>query len=320
MKKQLNKFRQIARNIKKKLMQLNAYDFPSTGDGWKKYSNNPVLGGASSDIYFDPFVRYVSPYYLMCVSNRTANSIEFYYSSDGVTWGDRQVVLSGIPTSSWEQSVNRACFLKKDDVWYLWYTGQNEKNSSIGLAISYDGEKFERITLNPLIVAEYEFEKESVMNPCVLWNEDSQVFQMWYAAGENYEPDMICYAESSDGSHWKKQLTPVKYANKCKKYEQFKIGACDVVKSEDIYYMVYIAYQNVHVARICLATSKDGIEWIENVENPILGPEHGKWDSHSLYKPTICFSHSTGDLLLWYNGRTDKRECIGMAYKGGVEL
>ena len=35
------------------------------------------------------------------------------------------------------------------------------------------------------------------MNPFVMY-EDGK-FKMWYAAGETYEPNVICYAESDDG-------------------------------------------------------------------------------------------------------------------------
>lgn len=315
MKNKLNVIRQIVRDTKKRLIQLKAYDFPDVNGGWKKYINNPVLGGISPEVYFDPFVRYIYQNYLMCVSNRISNSIEFYCSPDGIVWNDKVEVLSGISTSYWEKRVNRACFLKKDDIWYLWYTGQSDNKSCIGLAISNDGRKFERISTNPIIIAEYDFENKSVMNPCVLWDNDMKKFKMWYAAGDDYEPDVICYAESFDGINWDKKISPVKSADKYKKYEQFKIGACDVIKLGECYYMAYIAYQNVHVARICIATSQDGITWIENEDNPILGPERGEWDSHSVYKPTICLAADTGDLLLWYNGRTNKKECIGLAYK-----
>lgn len=79
---------------------------------------------------------------------------------------------------------------------------------------------------------------------------------MWYAAGEGYEPDVICYAESKDGKHWVKRTKPIKCADPEIAYEKSKVGACDVIRSSDNkYVMAYIAYQNVNVSRICLAYS-----------------------------------------------------------------
>lgn len=128
----------------------------------------------------------------------------------------------------------------------------------------YRWEKYDRYEINPVIKPELEFEKKSVMNPCVMYDEHSNMFKMWYAAGESYEPDVIAYAESTDGIHWKKNPMPVMSSNAEFLYQKAKVGACDVVRMKDGQYcMVYIAYQNINVARICLAYSNDGISnWI----------------------------------------------------------
>ena len=141
------------------------------------------------------------------------------------------------------------------------------------------------------------------------------MFKMWYAAGESYEPDVIAYAESTDGIHWKKNPIPVMSSNADFLYQKAKVGACDVVRMKNgRYCMAYIAYQNINVARICLAYSDDGISnWIYSKSNPILSPERGKWDSHAVYKPSIVLDEENNKFLLWYNGRTNHCEQIGMA-------
>ena len=305
----------IEKKITRTINQKHAYDFDGTGIGWNKFENNPVLSDEHGGSLFDPFVRRINGKYMMGVSNRRTKSVELYESIEGTLWKKIGVAITGIPTSEWEKDVNRACFLHRNSRWYLWYTGQSEGKSYIGLATSADGRKYDRYEINPVIKPELEFEKKSVMNPCVMYDDCSNMFKMWYAAGESYEPDVIAYAESIDGIHWKKNPIPVMSSNADFLYQKAKVGACDVVRMKDgRYCMAYIAYQNINVARICLAYSDDGISnWIYSKSNPILSPERGKWDSHAVYKPSIVLDEENNKFLLWYNGRTNHCEQIGMA-------
>lgn len=296
--------------------QKKAYDYQETSGGWRKYKCNPVLGNENTGSMFDPFVRLVDGEYFMCVSKRKNHTLMMYTSLDGITWENECEILRGKQGSSWETSVNRGCFAIKDKKWYLWYTGQHNGNSRIGLAVSEDGKKYNRLSENPILIPELEHEGDAVMNPCVIWDKERQRFRMWYAAGENYEPDVICYAESIDGILWTKYPHPILTSDVSNAYQKFKVGACDVVKvSSEQFLMAYIAYQNIDVARICLAYSKDGItNWQPIVENPVIAPGQNKWDGHSVYKPSLCINQERHCAMLWYNGRFKKNEFIGMAF------
>lgn len=308
-------FKRIGRVTKKVINQICTYDYPEENGGWKKYVANPVLGDENTGSMFDPFVRNVEGQYVMCVSRRITHTIEFYHSFDGVHWIDPITVLSGVENSTWETEVNRGTFVIKDGQWYLWYTGQHEGKSSIGLAISDDGKTFTRYNNTPVLTPELQFEGVAVMNPCVLWNEKQQIYQMWYAAGENYEPDVLCYAESRDGINWVKNKKPILTADKQIKYQKAKVGACDILRlSDGQYCMAYIAYENTNVARIALAYSEDGISsWKIKTDNPILAPGKGKWDNNAVYKPTLCLDQQKENILIWYNGRKNHCERIGLA-------
>lgn len=307
----------VQKSLQRRINQLRAYDYPEESAGWHKYEHNPILGDDQTGSIFDPFVRKVDQEYVMCLSCRVNHSIMMFYSEDGFHWDWESgiEILKGVADSDWESRVNRACFLRKDNIWHLWYTGQNEGKSKIGYAVSDDGVHYVRKSFHPVLTPEYSFEGENVMNPCVLWDTDKACFRMWYAAGENYEPDVICYAESDDGIKWRKKTQPILYADKNKTYQRNKVGACDVVRSaQSGYIMAYIAYQNVNVARICLAHSDDGISgWKEYQDEPIIAPGRAKWDSHAVYKPTLCVDIENGRTFLWYNGRTEHRERIGAA-------
>ena len=314
----------IRRYLKKKMRRHNNQkhiaDYPECSGGWEKYENNPILGDNKTGTMFDPFVRWMNERYTMCVSRRRDNTLMLYTSDNGIDWTDGKVILKGIADSSWETEVNRGCFVILNKKWYLWYTGQHRQQSRIGLAISEDGVHFHRKSDIPVLEPEYEFEGSAVMNPCVLWDEERQKFRMWYAAGENYEPDVICYAESHDGIRWEKHPKPILTKDEGVKYQQYKVGACDIIKRKDgSYLMAYIAYQNLDVARIAMAVSSDGTnDWRDLSDLPILSPGKGKWDCNSVYKPTLCITDDS--VLLWYNGRGKHSESIGFAYKKRLDI
>jgi len=195
----------------------------------------------------------------------------------------------------------------------MWYTGQAEGRSYIGVAQSQDGIHFERFRKDYILAPEADFEKESVMNPFVLY--ENGKFRMWYAAGETYEPNVICYAESDDGVHFVKHAdNPIFTCAPENPYEQNRIGACDILKDEDGYLMFYIGYRDIHTACICAARSKDGItNWVRVPQNPILLATPGSWDQDSCYKPTVVRDED-GTYRLWYNGRAGEKEYIGYAF------
>lgn len=137
---------------------------------------------------------------------------------------------------------------------------------------------------------------------------------MWYAAGENYEPDVLFYAESIDGENWTKIEQPVLSKLESHPWECAKIGGCDVKLREDgSYEMYYIGYQNVDVARICYATSTDGIAWNRSDNNLLIAPSKGRFDSDACYKPAVI--ETGGVVYMWYNGRHNYDEYIGLAKK-----
>ena len=242
---------------------------------------------------------------------------ELYCSADGIHWDEPQITLE-MDTSTGENNLNRNCVIPdpKGEGYLMWYSSQYWEGahgkSWIGIARSDDGIHFERFYKDPVLVPEMEFEKESVMNPFVMY--ENGKFRMWYAAGETYEPNAICYAESDDGIHWEKYAgNPMFCCEPENEYEQNRIGAVQILKEEGGYLMFYIGYRDIHTACICAARSKDGITgWHRVPENPLVTPTPGTWDEHSCYKPGVIRADD-GTYHIWYNGRRDGDEFIGYA-------
>lgn len=292
--------------------QQHRYDYPAENNGWKKFGERPVYGDSSMGTIFDPQVLKHEDILLMSVSERKTGNIILLQSNDAIHW-QKECTLLAPREHSWESTVNRSCLRYVNGMWHLWYTGQQNNRSAIGHLVAKSYRYFNRPENNdPVLVPTMPSEGKAVMNPCVLWNEQLKKYQMWYAAGESYEPDRLYYAESVDGDVWRKRSDAILEADPIHQWECKKVGGCDVIRRQDgLYEMYYIGYQNVDVARICHATSVDGIRWSRTDDNLCLSPTSNAWDSDAVYKPS-CLMYK-GKKYLWYNGRSGNQEYIGLA-------
>lgn len=292
---------------------------------WVKYSGNPVLGGRLG-VCFDVCVLLEDGEYRMYFSWRDKGSIALARSRDGYSFDEPEVVLSPRPTAAgYEDDVNRPVVLRRGGRYYMWYTGQYKPGQADGTshifcAVSDDGVHFERAAETPVLSPEAEWEKSAVMSPHVLFDEASQLYKMWYSAGEQYEPNAIGYAVSDDGLQWQKQPeNPVFTAGEAGAWDSYKVAGCQVIRTGDIYTMLYIGYPNDHDAKIGMAYSRDGVTgWERAGEGPIITPDAGAWDSEACYKPYAVFDGRKW--RLYYNGRTGGVEQIGLAERTGADL
>jgi len=290
-----------------------------TSAGWVKYEKNPVLGGQYGTC-FDIAVLREGEGYRMWVSWRPKKSIALVESKGGLSWSAPQIVLPPAPTF-WEEDINRPAVLKRDGGYHMWYTGQAKgKNSWIGYATSPDGKTWQRMSEKPVLSFDKPWEKVAVMCPHVLWDADVQLYRMWYSGGEQYEPNAIGYASSPDGLTWTKhEGNPVFAANKTIPWEQDRVAGCQVEKRGDWHIIFYIGYRDIDHAQIGIARSRDGLSnWQRHPENPIVRSGTGKWDDDACYKPYAIFAGKKW--LLWYNGRRQSLEQIGVVIHEGEDL
>lgn len=214
-----------------------------------KYANNPVFGGKETGTTFDAYVSKQDKMLRMDFSYREKRSCAVVFGTDGINWSEPIITLSPNPESGWENDINRNCVLYVDGVYKMWYTGQANGHSRIGCAESDDGLNFVRKQSEPVIDLEYPWEGESVMNPCVIY--ENGLYRMWYSAGETYEPNVIAYAESSNGIAWKKYHgNPIFMCEKKNFFEQDRIGGCNVIKADGGYIMFYIGLAECNVRNL----------------------------------------------------------------------
>lgn len=286
--------------------------------GWEKYENNPVLGGELGTC-FDVSILRENGIFRMWFSWRPRKSIALVKSIDGIHWNEPVIVLGPNPETDWEENINRPAVLKRAGIYYMWYTGQARGQSWIGHATSTDGKNWTRMSSEPVLSPEAEWEKVALMCPHVIWDENAQIYRMWYSGGEQYEPDAIGYATSPNGFQWTKMAEPIFRADPQNTWEQHKVTACQVVQHGDWHYMFYIGFRNIDHAQIGIARSIDGIGgWERHPDNPIIRIDENQWDHDACYKPfAIC---DDGRWLLWYNGRRGGLEQIGLAIHEGEDL
>lgn len=276
---------------------------------------NPIYGGPSTGTLFDVLVTRDGGRYRMDFSWRPKKALAVAFSDDGVHWSEPEITLPCDPTNGWEDNCNRNCVIKVGDEWKMWYTGQARGYSFIGGAVSRDGVHFERVSREPMIIPERQFEGMSVMNPCVLY--ENGVYRMWYAAGETYEPNVLALATSTDGINWTKdRINPIFVKDESNEYERDRVGGCQVLRTELGYLMFYIGYRDINTACVCAALSPDGrTGWKRCKLNPLVSPTDGEWDADSCYKPSALYDN--GSWRIWYNGRKKYDEYIGEASMKG---
>ena len=294
----------------------------AASNGWVKYAGNPVMGSPELGTCFDlNVVPWGKAKFNNYFSWRAQKCIALSRSEDGIRWTEPVKCLEPDETSGWEDRINRATVWFKDGVYHMWYTGQARGYSKIGYATSRDGVRFTRVSRMPVLIPERPHEGFSVMNPYVRWDDARGVWRMWYASGETYEPNVLCHAESKDGIVWEKSpLNPIFV--KGSGWEKDRVGGCEVHPLPDgRWAMFYIGYSDIHTARIGCAVSPDGItQWKRLAANPLVEPTPGAWDAAAVYKPSVVRDAENDRWLLWYNGRTETREYIGLVEHKGLDL
>lgn len=281
-------------------------------NGFIKKESAIDLYNPNNSTYFDPSVVFLEDLgiFRMYISDRANKRIISFDSIDGVEWTNFSINLENDPSIEWEQNLNRASVIKIKSKYYMYYTGQAEGKSYIGVAVSDDALHFKKMFNDPIISPELEWENLSVMNPYVMYNSALGKYVMYYAAGETSEPNVIAYAISDDGISFIKKGVIVEHRSQ-EYVDCDRVGGCEVYYINRQFLMLYIGYSEISVGRVCYATSKDGIKWNRLKDNVLISPSQGGFDENACYKPTLL--QYNGSNKIFYNGRRYSLELIGMA-------
>jgi len=205
------------------------YAISADGIDWQKYGGNPVVDlgkpgewddfyvGGPSVIFHKESGIYEMWYY---GSDGRDQRVGYAISTDGVNWekyGGNPVLDTG---ESWEWDghlVSYPTVIFHDNLYRMWYQGNNYTQLEIGYATSTNGIDWQKYSGNPVLRLgnSGKWDNAHIMAPTVI--HDGISYKMWYSGEDGCSPKIdesrvfprIGYATSTDGIVWKKQASPV---------------------------------------------------------------------------------------------------------------
>ena len=213
-----------------------------------------------------------------------------------------------------------SCFVKHNNVEYLYYTGWKKEvitpfSFFIGLAISTDGGKtFQRYSKAPVLGRTYH-DPYLTASPWVII--ENKIWKMWYVSCTGWERITkktllkhfyhIKYAESLDGINWKMDGTVCIDFQK----EEYAIARPVVYKENNKYKMWYCYRGGKQTYRVGYAESLNGIKWKRKDKEIGIDVSKSGWDSEMICYPYV-FKHEDKTYML-YNGNSYGETGIGLA-------
>ena len=228
-----------------------------------------------------------------------------------------QAVLSpGVLGAFDDAGVTPASLVRTPQGIFLYYTGWSLGVTvpfylQAGLAVSRDGEHFERMTHAPLL-DRTTVDPFLTASPWVL--HDGAMWRMWYVSGTGWEVVAgaprhryhVRYAESSDGLTWSRTgVVCLDYATP----EEYAFGRPCVLFENGRFRMWFSVRGDRY--RLGYAESDDGRVWIRDDELAGLDVSAGSWDSEMITYPVVF--RRRGRLHMLYNGSGYGRTGFGLA-------
>lgn len=220
-----------------------------------------------------------------------------------------------------DSGVNPSCLIHAHENTYLYYVGWQRTERVpymlfTGLAISYDqGLTFNKFSRVPILDRTND-EPFSRATLCVL--AENETFKAWYFSCVKWTEEkdrisynnVIKYAESSDGIHWRCNdhicIAP-------EDDQDYSTSRPWVIKDGDLYKMWYSirSRSNKWEYRIGYAESIDGLNWTKKDDEVGIAPSETGWDSQMICFP--CVVDYRGDRYMFYSGNRFGMGGIGYA-------
>ena len=295
---------------------------------WYKYPGNPVLNGMSDEwdnTIMPQAVIFENDQYCLWYKGWKSGIVGFGYatSRDGVHWkkyegNPLEFKCEGV---SWDTVIYSFDILKKDSLYYMWYTGRSKKDNTgwIGFAWSADGlswTKHQEPVLKPS--KDDEWDAWGLDGAQVLF--DGVRYHMWYNGNAAGIPVIgrAGYATSNDGIYWKKHPSnPVLDVGEPGSWEDHT-AMVEAVEFNGTYFEMWYYGWNLVQHEIGYASSYDGVNWKKSSENPVVrAGEVGSWDSWLTTYPAILLRDSV--CRMWYYGHDNAQGSCGYATTSAQE-
>lgn len=224
-----------------------------------------------------------------------------------------------------EHGVYPSSIVQNEGRYYLytscWNRGERSplNYNSIGLALSDDGETFQRYSPAP-ILQRSEYDPCFVAMPMV--RREAGGWRMWYSSGYRWEQNNgalkayynIRCADSSNGLIWKPTGTlAIDHADS----RETSIARAWVIRDECGYRAWYGYTRGGGLYRIGYATSVDGNTWQRQDQRAGIETSETGWDSEMMAHPAVV--QHDGRWFMFYNGNGFARDGIGLAVADALD-
>jgi len=285
---------------------------------WIRYENNPIIdvgsagtwdsraSGPTSVIYHNGMYKA----WLFGVDDTDTGKIGYATSTNGIEWikyENNPVLVPGIQGEWDDSNADHACVLIIDNVYKMWYMGEDENSARIGYATSSDGINWDKYAGNPVLDlgSPGSWDENEVMHPCVVF--DGNIYHMWYN-GYGQDVQRTGYATSEDGVNWTKHAgNPALTLGDPMAWDDYMLALSGVIFKDNEYKMWYTGGdgtdEDSKYFRIGYATSPDGIIWSKYEDNPVLDiGDAGMWDSVGVVTSAVMFDTTMNIYKMWYGG------------------
>jgi predicted GH43/DUF377 family glycosyl hydrolase len=166
-----------------------------------------------------------------------------------------------------------------------------------------------RVSNDPIISPRGDsWESAGTFNPAVTLYKGKLV--MLYRAQDKNGTSRLGYAESKDGVHFTRSSQPV-FSPEMDYEKDGGVEDPRLVKFDDTYYLTYTGY-NKKDAQLCLATSKDLVQWKR--QGVILPAYKGNWNVGWTKSGAIVPEKINGKYWMYFLGTSaDKTDQMGLA-------
>ncbi|MBW1895287.1 MAG: hypothetical protein JRI91_16590 [Deltaproteobacteria bacterium] len=155
--------------------------------------------------------------------------------------------------------------------------------------------------------------------PCVLYNPDSEEYEMWFGATlTGSHPFRVGFAISYDGISWSKYPHPVLEPD-AGAWDESTVYSARVIRENGQYKMWYAGWSPSEKAGgIGYATSPDGINWTKNKLNPVFPAGSSAWEAGAL--DWFCvLPVQGGGYKMWYTAYNAALTKSGIGYATSVD-
>ena len=225
--------------------------------------------------------------------------IGYAVSDNGINWTKHGIVLDIGNKNKWDSLyAYNPCVIKDetDNIYKMWYSGNNKLNDRIGYAVSNDGIKWNKKGMVLDLGNNCKWDDIHIYSPHVIKDETNNTYQMWYSGVDNNNNSRIGYAISEDSVKWNKKGMVLDLGDVLK-YDWDYINVYDpyVIKDNNTYKMWYTGWDGINIC-IGYTTSKDGVNWTKH--GIVLDVDRDTENINDVSTPYVIIDNNT--YKMWY--------------------